>query len=54
MKSHKDSKGMSSGFQEINGDPLVELTGIIKGKELSGFLITGTKPVKFVQIPKSE
>ena len=48
MKSNKDSNGMYSGFQEIDGDPLVELMGIIKGKELSGFLSTPTKPVKYV------
>ncbi len=48
MKSNKGSNGMSSGFQEINGDPLVELMEIIRGKELRGFLITRTKPVKYV------
>jgi len=48
MKSNKDSNGMSSGVQEINGDPLVELIEIITGKELDGSLITRTKPVKYV------
>jgi hypothetical protein len=40
MKSNKDSIGISSGFQEIDGDPLVELMEIIRGNEISGFLIT--------------
>ena len=48
MKSNKYSNGMYSGFQEIDGDPLVELMEIIRGKELSGFLIIRTKPVKYV------
>jgi hypothetical protein len=48
MKSNKDSNGISSGFQEIDGDPLVELMEIIRGKELRGFFITRTKPVKYV------
>ncbi len=54
MKSNKDSNGMSSGFQEINGDPLVELMEIIKGKEPRGFLIKRTKPVKYLKESLSE
>jgi len=53
MRSNKDSNGMSSGFQEIDGDPLVELMGIIKEKELRSFLITRTNPVKYVLKSKS-
>jgi len=49
MKSTNGSNGMYSGFQETAGDPLVELMGIIKGKEPRGFLVTRTKPVKYVK-----
>ena len=49
MKSTNGSNGMYSGFQEIVGDPLVELMGIIKGKEPRGFLVTRTRPVKYVK-----
>lgn len=54
MKSTNGSNGMYSGFQETAGDPLVELMGIIKEKELRGFLITRTKPVKYVKESLSE